>query len=70
MRVEPCQFCHRPTTTRNVDGHICGDCLLAFQRGRVIGIRACVERAKKHRASANVIDELTALLVAETIVRS
>ena len=62
MVSNPCQFCQRPTSTRNSDGPICGVCLLAFQRGRVIGVTACIELAKKHGAQANVVDELTALL--------
>ena len=61
LPADPCQFCEKPTTTRNVDGPLCGICLLAFQRGRVIGIRACIEQATQHGAPANVIDELTAL---------
>ena len=59
--ADPCQFCDKPTTTRNMDGPICGICLLAFQRGRVTGIRACIEQAKKHGASAGLVDALTAL---------
>ncbi len=62
MPAEPCQFCARPTGMRNVDGPICGICLLAFQRGRVVGIQACIAQAKKHGASADVVDELTFLL--------
>jgi hypothetical protein len=70
MPAEPCLFCGNPTSLRNLDGPICGNCLLAFQRGRVIGIHACVEQAKKHGASAEVIEQLTALFVAESVARS
>jgi hypothetical protein len=60
--VVPCQFCDKPTTVWRTDGPICGTCLLAFHRGRMVGIVACIEQAKKHGATADVVDELVALL--------